>query len=1152
MNSTTTPKRIESRDNYHRPGQLNSSAEKAKRNLDIANPTKTPFFTNLTSVNIATAFAHANITSSTINRRPAHLKGTPMSPSQIPKMNLRDLHEDHDPRAHFESSVAPRPHGIRPIRDITAKIAAAGRSVQLDYQDMDIDSAPLYRDHLDQNTSAMPDGFLRDRSWKPTTHHTPGWVKRANDIADISPPTGLFKTPNVPGRPSVNSAAAAAAAALHANQHAEEDLIDLQTPSVQAQHGTTRAAASGRYLAGGSAAGFGKAAMAGSSLYNNDENSWRHNPSSRANGLGGYTSSYTNGNNRKLGATASAADSVSYENTNTRSVIGNAQANRIGTRRTPAYSSNIYRSQDRAGSAYSQSKSVASNVIGAVDKYHGGNENDEVTDVNGGDDNASRANSRYMLRSRLSTPGRLSYDNDFNLREAGHDEYLRDHHTETASRKTAPIPTPYTAHIRGPGAFPATAQRFSQRKSASHDAADDDILSPTAPRRPGARTASGNAALTSGDLLSNHRYLSHGNTSHRGWGEYAPHHGDAAERDSVHSFGESFISNSTAGGGNGSSEDKGFEGDNPTLLKRLFRNIAAGWTGSAGSFAERLSFIFFMFYFLIKETALVVGAFVYRLLCGLVLGPVYSGIRETILLPASLLRVLAPGSSRDTARSMTGILTGLTVVALSIIVTQYGHAFFGSLGAVPKSLFKFGWIMRSPQRSMPSINLQPLSDEDIQRLGGHGSVVVDRLVGFEQMLKHLYSLLDTLKSQSEEDTVEVRDTLKRLQQERQSLLDNNRGDQKRMDSLEREHVSMKRDLKASLTKNADSKTVANELDKLKQYVEKLAKSSGGSKWGRGSPSLDEVRRLINEAIKAQEQGIRDMLKPEWLTSDGDAAYTHVSRMIEDALSRYSNDRLGKTDFALFSAGARIIPGLTSPTFEPPARGLTQKLWRKMGMISSQPPVAILDPNTHIGECWPMQGSSGQVAIHLAQPVGVSDFAIEHVAKSIAIDWRSAPREIEVWGYIIGSEDSTVDIAGASNTSETANGASIATEVAPVETNITADLENKADAASDDVVTILASPAADSGKDSSNKGGRGIVNPPLTDSKTKHGLGRLTKLASFEYEPSDTSALQVIRPAVGDGSALRMRTIILKIKSNWGHPEHTCIYRFRVHGHLVAL
>ncbi|KAI9504138.1 UNC-like C-terminal-domain-containing protein [Coemansia spiralis] len=219
-----------------------------------------------------------------------------------------------------------------------------------------------------------------------------------------------------------------------------------------------------------------------------------------------------------------------------------------------------------------------------------------------------------------------------------------------------------------------------------------------------------------------------------------------------------------------------------------------------------------------------------------------------------------------------------------------------------------------------------------------------------------------------------------------------------------------------------------------------------------------------------------MLKPEWLTSDGDAAYTHVSRMIEDALSRYSNDRLGKTDFALFSAGARIIPGLTSPTFEPPARGLTQKLWRKMGMISSQPPVAILDPNTHIGECWPMQGSSGQVAIHLAQPVGVSDFAIEHVAKSIAIDWRSAPREIEVWGYIIGSEDST----------------------------------------------------------------------------TKHGLGRLTKLASFEYEPSDTSALQVIRPAVGDGSALRMRTIILKIKSNWGHPEHTCIYRFRVHGHLVAL
>ncbi|KAI8326279.1 hypothetical protein GQ54DRAFT_253252 [Martensiomyces pterosporus] len=179
-------------------------------------------------------------------------------------------------------------------------------------------------------------------------------------------------------------------------------------------------------------------------------------------------------------------------------------------------------------------------------------------------------------------------------------------------------------------------------------------------------------------------------------------------------------------------------------------------------------------------------------------------------------------------------------------------------------------------------------------------------------------------------------------------------------------------------------------------------------------------------------------------------------MIEAALSRYASDRLGKTDFALFSAGARVIPGLTSPTFEPPVRGLAQKLWRKLGMISSHPPAAILDPNTHVGECWPMRGSSGQVAIHLAQPVDVTEFGVEHVAKSVAIDWRSAPRQIEVWGYVLG-------------------------------TNTTSD------------------------------GG--------------------SSAAGISADPSQ-------KPPV--------RTIIVKVRSNWGHPDHTCLYRFRVHGQRVPL
>ncbi|KAJ1825558.1 hypothetical protein LPJ70_007982, partial [Coemansia sp. RSA 2708] len=280
--------------------------------------------------------------------------------------------------------------------------------------------------------------------------------------------------------------------------------------------------------------------------------------------------------------------------------------------------------------------------------------------------------------------------------------------------------------------------------------------------------------------------------------------------------------------------------------------------------------------------------------------------------------------SHDVAGSMKGILTGLSMVALSIVVAQYGHGVFSGLSSLPASLLTGSWRPRLSLSATPPVSLDPLSDEDIERLGGHGSVVVDRLIGVEQTLTHLYSLLDTLKTHREDDSQDVRESLKRLQQERQTLLDAKRTEQQRIDNLEREYSSMKRDLKANAVKSSDGTKLAKELRDLQKYVDKLAKSGVGRGKGSG-PGLDEVRRLVNNAIQAQETQLKAMLKPEWLTSDGDAAYTNVARMIEEALNRYTNDRLGKTDFALFSAGSRIIPGLTSPTFEPPARGLAQKL-----------------------------------------------------------------------------------------------------------------------------------------------------------------------------------------------------------------------------------
>ncbi|KAJ1665698.1 hypothetical protein IW140_001529 [Coemansia sp. RSA 1813] len=1145
MNTTTTPKRIESRDFYRRPGQLNTSSEKAKRNLDFSNPSALPFFTNTTSVNIATAFAHARITSDTINKRPAHLKGTPMSPSQISKMNLQAIHPDDNPRAHFESSVAPRPHGTRPIRDITAKTAAMTRPSLYEYQDMDLDT-PVYRGHQTQNASALTNGFLRQRDWTQAQTKVPVWFKKQQEqrsqnqnqnqsqnqnLLDVSPPKGVIETPSlIPERSGIGA---------QPSDLYTVDLMDFNSPG-PSRPLPSRNVNGARSKFGEPIADLSRATAASSSLQRNaSDGGWQYTSNNRVSEL----ERHSNAGDGNPGITG-----VSYlDNRGVQNGIGSTQAaSRLNNGRTLAYGS--HRDYGVAGSLYGQTKGLSSRLGAGKENLE--DEDIELVNTHRNSYTQQRPISRYSTRSHATTPGRLSYDLDFNLRDDVHNELLHDDHVETASRKTAPAPTPYTARIKGPGAFPATAQRFSQRKNSAQEVEDDDIITPTVARKAATRTASGHAAMTSGDLLSNHQYLRHGSASHRGWGEYAPRQVDD-ERASMHSFSDSFISNSTAGAGD-SGDGASLERDNPTLLKRLLRNIAAGWTGSAGSFAERVSFIFFMIYFLLKETAAVVGAFVYRLLYSIILGPVYSGIRETILLPASLWRVLTPGGSHDTAQSMSGILIGLTVVALSIVVSQYSQSFFGGLSIMPRSLFGVGWLFSSSHKKPPLTSLKPLTDEEIERFGGHGSAVVDRLIGVEQTLRHLYGLLDTLKSQNEEDSTEVRDTLARLQQERQSLVESNRGDQQRIDNLEREYVNVKRDLKANQAKSTEFIKNSKEVDRLKKYVEKLAKNSGGSRWGRSGPSLDDVRRMIKDAIKAQEKDIKDMLKPEWLTSDGDAAYTHVARMIEDALNRYANDRLGKADFALFSAGARIIPGLTSPTFEPPVRGISQKLWRKMGMVSSQPPTAVLDPNTHVGECWPMQGNSGQVAIHLSQPIDVTDFAIEHVAKNVAIDWRSAPRQIEVWGYVIGNADGSSPSPGAHIPVNSGDDAIAESDQAVNEKDASAPkLDNSADAAiwpaSSEVP--IAENAASGHQDTKQQG---IVNPQFADSKTKHGIGKLAKLASYEYEPSDTSALQIIRPEIGNESSVRVRTIILKVNSNWGHPEHTCIYRFRAHGHPPAL
>jgi SUN domain-containing protein 1/2 len=57
-----------------------------------------------------------------------------------------------------------------------------------------------------------------------------------------------------------------------------------------------------------------------------------------------------------------------------------------------------------------------------------------------------------------------------------------------------------------------------------------------------------------------------------------------------------------------------------------------------------------------------------------------------------------------------------------------------------------------------------------------------------------------------------------------------------------------------------------------------------------------------------------------------------------------------------------------------------------------------------GHCWPFAGSEGKLGVALAFPILVEEVTIDHVAKLIVFDMRSAPREMEVWGLVEGKDN----------------------------------------------------------------------------------------------------------------------------------------------------
>ncbi|WVF72202.1 hypothetical protein IAT40_007014 [Kwoniella sp. CBS 6097] len=222
----------------------------------------------------------------------------------------------------------------------------------------------------------------------------------------------------------------------------------------------------------------------------------------------------------------------------------------------------------------------------------------------------------------------------------------------------------------------------------------------------------------------------------------------------------------------------------------------------------------------------------------------------------------------------------------------------------------------------------------------------------------------------------------------------------------------------------DQKADKAEMDegKVRAWAEDVFERQSSSKdWLTRDSFQDvlnqELRDLRAELALIKEQRERERASSSSKVSAAPAASSITIKsgkgedltslfndLIDAALLRYSKDTIARTDFALFTAGARVIPHLTSDTLVLSTASKLGKWVMGSKDVQGRPPATALHPDISVGSCWPFQGSEGSLGVMLTRRVRVSDLTIEHAPGELALDTSTAPKSIQVMGVLDNEED----------------------------------------------------------------------------------------------------------------------------------------------------
>ena len=130
--------------------------------------------------------------------------------------------------------------------------------------------------------------------------------------------------------------------------------------------------------------------------------------------------------------------------------------------------------------------------------------------------------------------------------------------------------------------------------------------------------------------------------------------------------------------------------------------------------------------------------------------------------------------------------------------------------------------------------------------------------------------------------------------------------------------------------------------------------------------------------------------------DGQDVSALITQLVDNAVSRIEKDGIAKPDFAMHSAGARVIPSLTSPDLELRPKGLGSQiagLFTGKGYFGFLPPITALHHDTHPGRCWPFASCywvpSASQTCRRGCPTPSPASSLSGCASSRKVEWSGA-------------------------------------------------------------------------------------------------------------------------------------------------------------------